>query len=397
MNKVLNFALVASLATSAFSQEAPKALRHEMMFNVGVNMAGVERGDNNSIHGPFSTDWANAPIHLNVGHLYAVNPLLSTVVTLDYSRLAGVNSVEEFTTNSISPMVGINFRPFNVGKNPFNNLYIQALAGVSAYSAERKLVDLAMHASLSDVAFAFTPTLGYRIPTKSGIAWNLSASMPSIVNDNFDGDGFGVNNNDMYARLNVGMIWTLGNKSGGKSVAMSNQEVLSKDMLDPLATKASVQAVEGSVKKVEERVGKLEGTIPSLLKRADLDPLVRKMLEDEKVASQMNGGAASIRNIVSVYYRFDRDVIDQQYFATIDAFMAGYNEGSKIMLVGFADMTGSKDYNMKLSRDRAEGVKDYIMRKFKVASNMITIQVGDLATLAPDKPELNRRVDMYLY
>ena len=397
MNKVLNFALVASLATSAFSQEAPKALRHEMMFNVGVNMAGVERGDNNSIHGPFSTDWANAPIHLNVGHLYAVNPLLSTVVTLDYARVAGVNSVEEFTTNSISPMVGINFRPFNVGKNPFNNLYIQALAGVSAYSADRKLVDLAMHANLSDVAFAFTPTLGYRIPTNSGMAWNISASMPSVVNDNFDGDGFGVNNNDMYARLNVGMIWTLGNKSGGKSVAMSNQEVLSKDMLDPLATKASVQAVEGSVKKVEERVGKLEGTIPTLLKRADLDPLVRKMLEDEKVASQMDGGAASIRNIVSVYYRFDRDEIDQQYFAAIDAFMAGYKEGSKIMLVGFADMTGSKDYNMKLSRDRAEGVKDYIMRKFKVASNMITIEVGDLATLAPDKPELNRRVDMYLY
>jgi len=84
MNKVLNFALVASLATSAFSQEAPKALRHEMMFNVGVNMAGVERGDNNSIHGPFSTDWANAPIHLNVGHLYAVNPF---VEHRSYARL----------------------------------------------------------------------------------------------------------------------------------------------------------------------------------------------------------------------------------------------------------------------------------------------------------------------
>jgi outer membrane protein OmpA-like peptidoglycan-associated protein len=193
------------------------------------------------------------------------------------------------------------------------------------------------------------------------------------------------------------MVWTLGNKSGGKSVAMSNQEVLSKDLLEPLATKASVQAVEGSVKKVEERVGKLEGTIPALLKRTDLDPMVRKILEDEKVANQMDGGAASIRNIVSVYYRFDRDEIDAQYFATIDGFMTGYKEGSKIMLVGFADMSGSKEYNTKLSRDRAEGVKDYIMRKYKVASNLITIQVGDLATLAPDKAELNRRVDMYLY
>jgi OOP family OmpA-OmpF porin len=167
--------------------------------------------------------------------------------------------------------------------------------------------------------------------------------------------------------------------------------------LEPLATKASVQAVEGSVKKVEERVGKLEGTIPALLKRTDLDPMVRKILEDEKVANQMDGGAASIRNIVSVYYRFDRDEIDAQYFATIDGFMTGYKEGSKIMLVGFADMSGSKEYNTKLSRDRAEGVKDYIMRKYKVASNLITIQVGDLATLAPDKAELNRRVDMYLY
>jgi outer membrane protein OmpA-like peptidoglycan-associated protein len=67
------------------------------------------------------------------------------------------------------------------------------------------------------------------------------------------------------------------------------------------------------------------------------------------------------------------------------------------MLVGFADMSGSKEYNTKLSRDRAEGVKDYLMSKYKVASSLITIQVGDLATLAPGKAELNRRVDMYLY
>ena len=46
---------------------------------------------------------------------------------------------------------------------------------------------------------------------------------------------------------------------------------------------------------------------------------------------------------------------------------------------------------------RFKALKDYVMSKYKVASSLITIQVGDLATLAPDKAELNRRVDMYLY
>jgi outer membrane protein OmpA-like peptidoglycan-associated protein len=66
------------------------------------------------------------------------------------------------------------------------------------------------------------------------------------------------------------------------------------------------------------------------------------------------------------------------------------------LLIGYADKKGSKDYNFKLSRDRAEGVKDYLMKNYRIPSGDIRVDVGGVQFTEDEKQYLNRRVDLFM-
>jgi outer membrane protein OmpA-like peptidoglycan-associated protein len=66
------------------------------------------------------------------------------------------------------------------------------------------------------------------------------------------------------------------------------------------------------------------------------------------------------------------------------------------LLIGYADKKGSKDYNYKLSRDRAEGVKDYLMKKYRIPTGDIKVDVGGVQFTEDEKQYLNRRVDLFM-
>ncbi len=42
-----------------------------------------------------------------------------------------------------------------------------------------------------------------------------------------------------------------------------------------------------------------------------------------------------------------------------------------VVLAGFTDPIGSSEYNLQLSRQRAEGVRHYLMTQFKIAQDRI--------------------------
>jgi len=91
-----------------------------------------------------------------------------------------------------------------------------------------------------------------------------------------------------------------------------------------------------------------------------------------------------------------RAVVDE-----IASFMRAY-ENTVVDIEGNTDSTGSKALNMQLSKDRADAVKDYLMKKYGYpASRMRTVGNG------PDRPidtndtsegrEKNRRTDIKVY
>ena len=72
------------------------------------------------------------------------------------------------------------------------------------------------------------------------------------------------------------------------------------------------------------------------------------------------------------------------------------NEDVKIMVVGFADYTGSDQYNMKLSEKRANEVKRLLVKKYGIAEDRIeTDYKGKSVAFGDIQYALNRRVSFY--
>jgi OOP family OmpA-OmpF porin len=68
------------------------------------------------------------------------------------------------------------------------------------------------------------------------------------------------------------------------------------------------------------------------------------------------------------------------------------NPKSYIVLAGFADNSGSKDYNMALSRKRVEMVADYLAKTFQIEMNrMLLLWYGEAAPIADNGTEEGRQ------
>ena len=75
------------------------------------------------------------------------------------------------------------------------------------------------------------------------------------------------------------------------------------------------------------------------------------------------------------------------------------NPGLKVNIVGHTDNVGERDYNMKLSKARAESVAKELISKYGIASGRLAAYgVGPLAPVAANKTEegraKNRRVEL---
>jgi OOP family OmpA-OmpF porin len=103
----------------------------------------------------------------------------------------------------------------------------------------------------------------------------------------------------------------------------------------------------------------------------------------------------------NILFGFDSLSIPDDYKDELDAIgeFVKITADSYIVMHGYADNTGSAEYNMKLSRRRAETVADYLTDKFGIdRMRMLIMWYGDLNPIASnDTPEgrrLNRRVEI---
>jgi OOP family OmpA-OmpF porin len=103
----------------------------------------------------------------------------------------------------------------------------------------------------------------------------------------------------------------------------------------------------------------------------------------------------------NILFGFDTESILPEYqeqLNKVGAFMQA-NPNSYVVMHGYADNTGSSEYNMKLSHKRAEAVADYLADKFGIESKrMVVMWFGSLNPAASNDTEegrkLNRRVEI---
>lgn len=102
-----------------------------------------------------------------------------------------------------------------------------------------------------------------------------------------------------------------------------------------------------------------------------------------------------------VHFGFDDAAVRQADQAALERFAqvtAKHYKGAKITIEGFADPAGTAQYNLKLSRSRADAVRDFLVTKGLDASLLQTVGYGKARLVKPNAmrdaagAELNRRV-----
>lgn len=102
-----------------------------------------------------------------------------------------------------------------------------------------------------------------------------------------------------------------------------------------------------------------------------------------------------------VHFDFDNSTVRPVDQAALERFATvanKYYKGATITVEGFADPAGSAAYNMRLSRNRAESVRDFIASKGVDSLNVKTVGYGEARQVRKNASgtdagaELNRRV-----
>lgn len=141
-----------------------------------------------------------------------------------------------------------------------------------------------------------------------------------------------------------------------------------------------------------------QGVMVSLI-AAESEPMAANMVDAEQMALSLDetGRVA----LYGIYFDHDSDTLKAESKPTLDeiaAFM-GNNPDYNIIVVGHTDNAGAYDYNMSLSKRRAQAVVEALVEDHGIAAARLTSDgVGYLAPAATNTSDagraLNRRVEL---
>lgn len=134
--------------------------------------------------------------------------------------------------------------------------------------------------------------------------------------------------------------------------------------------------------------------------------IVERTMMAQEVMADPEAMAQDISNtghvaVYGVFFDFDSSTIKPESEPTLKAIaeMLKARPRLGVYIMGHTDMEGNLDYNMTLSKKRAEAVVQALVQKYSVGSNRLQAQgVGPLCPVSTNRTEegrkLNRRVEI---
>ncbi|MFD0751516.1 OmpA family protein [Mucilaginibacter calamicampi] len=235
---------------------------------------------------------------------------------------------------------------------------------------------------------------------------NIGYTENFIDGDNFDGVRKSYPTKDRYGYGYAGLEFTLGSKSK-PALEWVNPVAMMYDELYDAALRREVEALKGRVTNVENAVNDLKkdsdgdgvadqfdkcpGT-PAGTSPVDGSGCPIVFPKPEPVAA-----APAAAGYTNIQFEFDSSVLRTSSYPVLDATSADLRTtGSAVEVQGFASSEGTAAHNLKLSRDRANSVKTYLVNSGVAASKVTVKAFGETQPIADNSTEegrvLNRRV-----
>ncbi|ATP59326.1 flagellar motor protein MotB [Pedobacter ginsengisoli] len=295
------------------------------------------------------------------------------------------------------------------------NFFVTAGYGLIAYAPKVDGVDWKdkaigdvndRHDAKTYVKEAYIPVgAGVKFKVSERVSFNLGYTMHFIDGDNFDATyANGASNKDKFSYGYAGLEFSLGSKSKPNLDWVNPLALMYDELKDPSlrqeveALKARVanveQAVEGLKKDsdgdgVSDQFDKCPGTPAGTAVDGSGCPLP-KMTE--------TAPASNVTGFETIQFEFNSSVLKTEAYPTLDKLSSVLREnGGKVAVNGYASSEGTAAYNLKLSKDRANSVKTYLVNSGVNASQVVTKGYGEANPIASNDTEegriQNRRVE----
>ncbi|GAB3938234.1 OmpA family protein [Mucilaginibacter myungsuensis] len=297
------------------------------------------------------------------------------------------------------------------------NFFAKAAIGLANYHPE---ITLPNGTTATDPAAAYYNTDGTKkwvqemiVPVGVGVKFRLSEvtalnfgyDQTFVNGDNFDGLNRAYPTKDRYSYGYGGLEFTLGSKSK-PDLQWVNPVALMYDELYDAELRKEVAALKGRVANVETAVNDLKkdsdgdgvsdqfDKCPNTPAGTVVDGAGCEIKFPAAVAAPAEPVAAAYS---AIQFDFDSSVLRTSSYPALDATSADLRSGSGSLEVqGFASSEGTAAHNLRLSKDRANAVKTYLVNSGVDAKRVKVKGFGETKPIADNSTEegrvLNRRV-----
>jgi OOP family OmpA-OmpF porin len=286
---------------------------------------------------------------------------------------------------------------------------------------------------------AYIPVgVGVKLNVAPGINIDLGYQVNFVDGDNLDGYNYG-SRYDKYSYAHAGLEFALGSRSKPQLAthnpvaSMRSEYLMAEQRLqaqqeaerirneqlrrdldatkgDLNATKAALSATNAALLKFTAD-SDIDG-VPDFYDKCPNTPSGTKVdgagcplpvnRPDVKVYVTEQDRAIVKEAIRNLEFDFNKATIREHSFPSLDRVaQLLIDKGFHLKLAGYTDNVGSQTFNLKLSTDRAESVKNYLVGKNADASKITAEGYGKLHPIASNKTakgrQTNRRVEFTLY
>lgn len=252
---------------------------------------------------------------------------------------------------------------------------------------------------------AYIPVgVGVKFKVSERVAFNLGYTEHFVDGDNLDALYRGGPSNDKFSYGYAGLEFSLGS-SAKPSLEWANPLALMYDELKDPSLRQEVEALKNRVANVEKAVEDLKkdsdgdgvsdqfDKCPGTPAGTAVDGSGCPLPKAEVVAP-----VSSATGFETIQFEFNSSVLKTEAYPTLDKLSSVLREnGGKVTVNGYASSEGTAAYNLKLSKDRANSVKTYLVNTGVNASQVATKGNGEANPVASNDTEegriQNRRVE----
>lgn len=336
--------------------------------------------------------------------------------------VTGISSYETDLRYSASLSAQVNMVNWSMF-NQHNNAQLYATAGGGLVNYEATTIATGSTTEVTGPAtnkFVVPVGIGAKFRLSEGVNFDLGWTINFVDGDAFDGT-VARNNNDKYNYGYAGLEFALGK---GKQLAFYSP--VAATYQEALAAKNTANALKSDLDAQKAENAALRSELNGLLADSDGDGVADKLdkCPNTPKGTVVDGAGCPLKvpapqvtervivteadrkvvkdAISNLEFDLGKATIREKSYPTLNKVAALLVEKNfSLKLAGHTDITGSRELNLRLSKERAESIKAYLVAQGANASRIEATGYGPDQPIATNKTaegrQQNRRVEFTLY